>query len=139
MPSSEFRGSCICTAVSYRITGEPVAFNHCHCHRCRKSSGTGHASNILLKPENAEWLSGQELLGTFKVPDAKRFATVFCTRCGSPMPRVATDLSLAVIPAGSLDSDPPLAPTGRIFWRSRADWSCAAGKIPTWDEYPVKS
>jgi len=136
MSTAEFRGSCICGAISYEIRGEARAFYHCHCSRCRKSSGTGHASNIILKPESANWTSGQELLGTFRVPDAQRFRTVFCTRCGSPMPRVAPDLSLAVIPAGSLDSELPIGPTARIMWGSRATWSCPAGELPAWSEYP---
>lgn len=139
MASSDFRGGCICGSVAYEISGEPLGFNHCHCWRCRKSTGTGHASNIILKPVSAAWTAGEELLGTFKVPDAKRFRTVFCTRCGSPLPRVAPDLSIAVIPAGSLDSVPPLNPTARIFWESRAEWSCEAGGVPTWAEYAQKS
>jgi len=139
MGTSVFRGGCICGSVGYEITGEAFAFNHCHCWRCRKSSGTGHASNILLKLQSAAWTSGEELLGTFKVPDAERFRTVFCTRCGSPLPRVAPDLSIAVIPAGSLDTEPPLGPRARIFWDSRAAWSCEAGSVPTWAEYPDRS
>jgi len=137
--SSEFRGSCLCGAVSYEITGTPFDFFHCHCQRCRKATGTGHASNILLKPDSAKWTAGEENLAVFKVPDAKRFRTVFCRICGSPLPKVAPDLSIAVIPAGCLDGDPPLEPTGRIFQNFRADWSCEAGDIPAWSEYPRKS
>ena len=137
MTAAIFKGSCICGSVSYEITGEPSAFFHCHCSRCRKSSGTGHASNILLKPEAATWTAGEELLANFKVPDAARFRTVFCTRCGCPMPRVAPDLSIAVIPAGSLDNEPSIQPMARIMWDSRTDWSCEAGEIPCWPEYPA--
>jgi len=130
-------GSCLCGAISYKITGKSRAFNHCHCHRCQKATGTGHASNIIAKPDTAEWLSGEELINSFKVPDAERFRTVFCSRCGSPLPRIAPDLSIAVIPAGSLDNSPDIGPTARIFWSSRADWSCDAGDIPIWPEYPT--
>jgi hypothetical protein len=137
--SSEFRGSCLCGTVSYEITGTAFGFYHCHCQRCRKANGTGHASNILLKPDSATWISGEENIAGFKVPEAKRFRTAFCKTCGSPLPRVAPDLSIAVIPAGSLDSDPPLQPTDRIFWDSRADWSCDAGSIPSWPDYPQTS
>lgn len=138
MTSSVFEGSCLCETVKYRITGTPFDFFHCHCKRCRKANGTGHASNILIKPETAEWADGESNLGGFKVPDAKRFRTCFCTTCGSPLPKVAPDMSIAVIPAGSLDSEPPIGPTGRIFWDFRAGWSCEAGSFPTWPEYPQK-
>lgn len=136
MDAAEFKGSCICGSVRYEITGTPRAFFHCHCGRCRKASGTGHASNIIVKPESAEWTSGQERLGTYKVPDAERFRTVFCKDCGCPMPRIAADLSVAVIPAGSLDSEAPLDPTAHIMCGSKAGWSCAASDIPAWPEYP---
>ena len=139
MSSSEFRGSCLCGAVAYEIIGTPFDFFHCHCLRCRKANGTGHASNILVKPDSAKWTAGEDNLGGFKVPDAQRFRTSFCATCGSPLPRVAPDLSIAVIPAGSLDTDPPIKPTGRIFWDSRTDWSCEAGGVPAWSEYPKKS
>jgi hypothetical protein len=136
MANERMKGSCICGAVSYEIEGEPRGFFHCYCRRCRKSSGTGHASNVIVKPVSASWTAGEELLRNYKVPDAERFRTVFCSRCGSPMPRIAPDLSVAVIPAGSLDSDAPLTPTDRIMWESRAEWSCGAGDLPTWPEYP---
>jgi len=137
--SSDFRGSCLCGAVGYEITGTPLGFYHCHCRRCRKASGTGHASNIILKPDNVSWTAGEENIGGFNVPDAKRFRTAFCKTCGSPLPRVAPDLSIAAIPAGSLDNDPPLKPTARIFWDSRAPWSCDSGDITSWPEYPQQS
>lgn len=136
MAIASLKGSCICGAVSYEITGEPRAFYHCHCGRCRKSTGTGHASNIILKPESVTWTSGEDRLSSYKVPGAIRFRTLFCARCGSPMPRVAADLSFAVVPAGSLDTEVPLGPTDRIMWDSRADWSCDSGDLPAWPEYP---
>lgn len=136
MAGETFSGGCLCGAVQYEITGDVLTFLHCHCWRCRKSSGTGHASNLILKPETAQWISGEEKLGTFKVPDAKRFRTIFCSACGSPLPRIAPDMSIAVIPAGSLDHEPQATPVGRIFGDSKASWSCDNSDLPTWPEYP---
>jgi hypothetical protein len=139
MSSEKYSGSCICGSVKYEITGEFRALYHCHCTRCRKASGTGHASNVILAPDAAEWTEGEELLGRYKVPDAERFGTVFCRNCGSPLPRVALERNIAVIPAGSLDSSPDIEPTGRIFYGSKAVWSCDATELPAWDEYPQKT
>ena len=139
MTSNTYSGSCICGSVKYEITGEFRAFYHCHCTRCRKSSGTGHASNVILNPDTVEWTAGEELLGIYKVPDAERFRTVFCKNCGSPLPRVAPERNIAVIPAGSLDSSPDIEATARIFVGSKAAWSCGASELPEWSEYPRKS
>ena len=131
-------GSCLCNSVRYAIEGDLLAFNHCHCSRCRKATGTGHASNILLKPSAVEWSAGEDLLTRYQVPEAKRFATVFCRLCGSLMPRVAPDMSLAVIAAGTLDHDPGIQPERRIFEGSRAEWSCSADDLPGFEAYPPR-
>lgn len=136
MASISLSGSCLCGAVQFAARGEPVRFYHCHCGRCRKTSGTGHATNLMLKPGEVTWLQGEDRLVRYKVPDAERFATCFCGVCGSPLPRVVPELGVAVIPAGSLDSVPPMQPQARIFWDSRVDWSCDAGDLPVFAEYP---
>jgi hypothetical protein len=137
MTQAKFAGSCLCGSVQYEITGEPNRFYHCHCSRCRKASGTGHASNLIVKLGAVRWTAGEELIGGYKVPEAERFGTRFCTQCGSPLPRVNKDAGVAIIPAGSLDSEPPLAPQARIFWDSRASWSCSGDDLPVYPEYPA--
>ena len=115
MSSVNVNGSCLCGAVSYQVTGEAVRFYHCHCKRCRKATGTGHASNLLMAPQTSiSWLKGEEMLARYKVPEAERFYNCFCTQCGGPMPRVVPELDAVLIPAGSLDSDSPIPPQGRI-------------------------
>ncbi len=136
MSQLRLNGSCLCGAVHYETTGEPKRFYHCHCQRCRKATGTGHASNLMIVPESFTWISGEETLVRYKVPEAERFFTCFCGRCGSPMPRHVTELGIVVIPAGSLDNDPAITPQAHIFWESRADWSCSAGELPVFSEYP---
>ena len=133
---TKIKGSCLCGAVQYKVSGEAVRFYHCHCQRCRKATGTGHASNFTVKPESSlSWITGEDLLQRFKVPDAERFYNLFCKQCGSPMPRVVPELGAVLIPAGSLDSEPTMEPQGRIFWESRAGWSCTDNDLPTYAEY----
>ncbi|MDH4108069.1 MAG: GFA family protein [Gammaproteobacteria bacterium] len=136
MTRETLMGGCLCGAIRFEISGELRTFLHCHCRRCRKATGTGHATNLILVPDSVRWTAGEDLLASYKVPDAARFRTVFCPICGSPLPRVAPDLSMAVVPAGSLDSEPLARPLGRIFWDSRAGWSCDQDELPAWAEYP---
>jgi hypothetical protein len=137
MTGISVKGSCLCGSVKYEISGDAQRFMHCHCQRCRKTTGTGHASNILVTPlASITWLQGEELLARYKVPEAERFYNCFCTRCGSPMPRVVPELDAVLIPAGTLDEEPPLQPGGRIFQDSRAQWSCSGDDLPVYAEYP---
>jgi hypothetical protein len=131
-------GSCLCGSMRYEISGEAKRFYHCHCQRCRKTTGTGHASNLLVTPVGSlTWLAGEELLRRYKVPEAERFYNCFCSKCGSPMPRAVPELDAVVLPAGTLDAEPPIQPQARIFWDSRADWSCSGDDIPVFPEYPA--
>ncbi|MGV6827597.1 MAG: GFA family protein [bacterium] len=137
MSNSTVSGSCLCGAVTYEVSGDALRFSHCHCSRCRKATGTGHATNLLLTPVTGiRWLSGVENLLRFKVLEAERYYTCFCGTCGSPMPREVPEIDAVLIPAGSLDTSPPIQPQHHIFWGSKADWSCEAQGLPTYTEYP---
>ena len=135
MSASPLTGSCLCGAVHYAVAGEAKRFYHCHCQRCRKATGTGHASNLIIQPATLHWTSGEEHVRSFKVPEAQRFTNQFCERCGARLPRQPQGSDLVVLPAGSLDVEPPIAPQARIFVESRASWSCSGDDLPAYSEY----
>jgi hypothetical protein len=64
-----------------------------------------------------QWTGDTGLIGSFKVPDAKRFVRTFCTTCGGPLPKDIPDMDLVMIPAGTL------AVCRRLVLRiTRASW-----------------
>lgn len=136
MTQTVVKGSCLCGAVRYEASGEAKRFLHCHCSRCRKATGTGHASNLFLQPGALTWLSGEDHIRAFKVPEAQRFTNTFCSICGARLPREVKGAGMVVIPAGSLDDEAPLKPQARIFYGSRASWSCGGDELPAFDAYP---
>ncbi|MDQ1362825.1 MAG: hypothetical protein QG652_685 [Pseudomonadota bacterium] len=138
MPNT-FSGRCLCGAVQYTITGTAKRFYHCHCQRCRRASGTGHASNIVVKTDTNDkitWINGEQLIKRYKVPEAERFNNSFCTECGGRLPRYDAGMDVVFIPAGSLDNEPEIQPQARIFWDSRTAWSCDGSELPVFAEYP---
>lgn len=131
------QGSCLCGAVRYEAGPDFRAMVHCHCLRCRKGSGTAHSTNLVVEPGSFCWLSGTELVSRFDLPVAKSFGKWFCLQCGSPVPRPFRGGTLVMIPAGSLDVEPPIKPTDHIFWSSRPGWGCQSGDLQTHEEYPA--
>lgn len=123
-------GSCLCGKVVFQASGEPIRVNHCHCSRCRKSRGTGHATNLVMPIAGFRFVSGEESVHSFKVPDAKFFTHAFCSVCGSTMPRVDEARGLAIIPMGSLDDDPGVRPERHIFVESKAAWEEIHDDLP---------
>jgi len=135
MSITTLTGSCLCGACRYTVTGEAQRFYHCHSSRCRKASGTGHASNLFVQG-TLEWQSGEDRVKTFKLPEAERFSNTFCTECGGRVPRAIPQAGMVFIPAGSLDTEPDLRPQARIFIGSRSAWSCDETALTAFDAYP---
>jgi len=136
MPSDPVRGSCLCGLIRFEIDPPFLTFRYCHCSRCRKATGSACAANLFVEPAHFRWISGEESLTRYDLPEARHFATCFCNRCGSPLPRVTRDGTVVVVPAGSLDDDPAIRPEHHIFWGSRAPWSSDEDALPHFDEYP---
>ncbi|PZN34698.1 MAG: aldehyde-activating protein [Proteobacteria bacterium] len=130
------RGSCLCGAVTFEVEPPFQKMVHCHCSLCRKGTGTGHATNLVVRPAQLHWRSGEALITRFELRSTKAFGKWFCSRCGSPLPRIRRNSDIVVLPAGSLDTPPPISPTDHIFWDSRAPWSCPSGGLPTHAERP---
>jgi hypothetical protein len=136
MGSETLTGRCLCGAVTYRVSAPFKQFAHCHCERCRKATGTGHATNLYVEPGNFEWLTGEDRTARYDLPTAKSFATTFCRTCGSPLPHHTRSGRTVVVPAGSLDDAPSMTPQAHIFWESRAAWDCSCDDVPTFAAYP---
>ena len=115
-------GSCLCGSVTFELIGEVDGFYLCHCLRCRRSTGSAHASNIFTKPENIKWLSGEDLIKRYELPEVDRFMKQFCSKCGSGVPYVNRLRTKLVIPAGSLTEQFEAPPGQNIFWESKAKW-----------------
>ena len=137
MPQITLKGSCLCGAVHYEVSGDAQRFYHCYCSRCRKSSGTGHATNLMIADGKLAFSKGESLLKLYKVPEAELFARQFCGNCGSSVARFVPEKNAVVVPAGSLDSEVSIKPQARIFWDSRTEWSCDGDALPRHAEYPA--
>jgi hypothetical protein len=130
MADEVLRGSCLCGAVTYEIRAPFLRFAHCHCSRCRKATGSAHASNVYVAPAQFTWTAGRVETVRFDLPSARSFATTFCRQCGAPLPHHTRSGREVVVPAGSLDQEPQLRPQAHIFWDSRPGWSCTEGDLP---------
>ena len=138
MSDKQVDGSCLCRKVRYRITGNMGVFQYCHCSRCRKFTGSAHAANLFVSPDQFNWLAGEELVGRYDPVDTKYFATCFCKSCGSSLPWLSKSKKVVVIPAGTLDEDPGIRPTQNIFYGSRPEWYSHASSLPEHEEMPLR-
>lgn len=136
MPPDSISGSCLCGSVRFTFQAPQSAFRYCHCSRCRKASGSAHASNIFVPQEQFAWSAGENLVKRYKLPGAKTFAVWFCTHCGSRVPHQIQERNEYLIPAGLLDDDPAMRPQHSIYWGSQAPWYVEPQDMPRFTERP---
>ena len=43
-----FQGGCLCGAITYKISGEPIVVAHCYCRDCQRISGAGHTTGAMF-------------------------------------------------------------------------------------------
>jgi len=124
-------GTCLCGAVRYKVTGTPIAFDLCHCQRCREASGSAFMAELVFEATDFEWVSGGSLVKTYEAPVRVRppgYRRTFCEVCGGPVPTV--ERHVIRIPAGTLDDDPGLRPQRHIFVDFKAAWFDIADGLP---------
>ena len=130
------RGSCLCGAVTFEVTEPFKSAYNCHCSRCRYGRAAAHASNGFVSYDGVRFLSGEDRIKTYKVPDARHFTQAFCEVCGSLTPRRDATRNIAVIPLGSLDDDPGIRPFSHIYVTSKAEWHDITDDLPQFPEGP---
>jgi hypothetical protein len=123
MSDQTLRGSCLCKEVRYELRPPFLRFAHCYCSRCRKATGGVRATNIAVPIDQFRWTAGEELISRYDLPEARSFATAICTRCGCPVPHATRNGEQAIVPAGTLDDEPPTRPSAHRQWASRVAWA----------------
>ena len=128
-----YRGSCHCGAVRYEIE-RLETLGHCHCLTCRKTHSAQFNSAGRVLDANFRWLQGRELLTDYRSSANK--SRFFCSRCGCHIAAKNDGSDYWILRAASLDDDPGIRPSRRI-WRSHdAPWLFEDGDIPSYPEFP---
>jgi hypothetical protein len=77
----ERRGRCLCGAVRYRVTGEPIWVAHCHCDSCRRASSAALVTWAGFRRPDFAFTAGEPAAYRSSPGVVRRF----CPRCGSPL------------------------------------------------------
>jgi len=136
MHAQNYKGTCLCGSVKYSVQSKLQRFYFCHCQQCRKLTGSAFAANLLLKPVEIEWVSGEQFVKRFDYPGDRMFSRVFCAECGSGLPFLNEIGDTLIIPAGSLDHELDIEPDINIFWADRAAWYEAGVSAPGCAGFP---
>ena len=130
------KGSCLCGAVSYEVSGELGPINYCHCRRCRKATGSAFNTGAPVKASDFRLVAGEGDLGHF-VNAATGLDRTFCRKCGSPIySRRASAAEVIRVRVGTLDTPVTAKPAAHIYVASKAAWFDIRDDIPQHPERP---
>lgn len=79
------RGHCLCGAIQFEATGEPLWQAVCHCESCRRATSSPVTAFVGFPRDAVTW-SG-ELPGRYQLTE--KAERLFCKQCGSQLAYVS--------------------------------------------------
>lgn len=120
------RGSCLCGAVSFHLTGQMRGIIACHCTECRKV--TGHYWAATSVAEEDLHLDRDEGLARYRSSAA--ITRGFCKKCGSTLFYKPVAEARVVVSAGALEPGSGLSLTHHAFVDEKGDYYDIADGLP---------
>ncbi len=131
-----FAGGCLCGAVRYTVSAEPMFPGHCQCSGCRKSGGSGHASMFAV-PASAFSRSGATTVYESVADSGNAIGREFCPICGSRVFSTNAAMpDLAFISAASLDDPEIFKPSLVVFTAEAPSWDFVDPSLPAFEGMP---
>ena len=129
-------GGCGCGHVRYRVRGEPIFVNNCHCRLCQQQTGSTSVVNMFIEGEAVELLSGSLTEHGLTAGSGGEHLICRCEKCGSALwsvyPRLGR-LGLG-IRVGTLDDPGSVTPDAVIFTESKMPWVALPHGIPAFEK-----
>ena len=129
-------GGCLCGAVRYSTTAEPVMAGHCACDNCRAGTGAEHAT-LFAMPTEALSITGVTSSYSHPGGSGTTITRHFCPTCGShTLSQNSAMEHLRMVPIGGLDDIARVQPSMFVFHSKKAPWDTAGDKLTTFDTMP---
>lgn len=132
-------GGCLCGAVRYEITAEPIVTGHCYCEDCRRTSATARATHVMV-PQESFAVTGEVRAYDRPADSGNIVSRRFCPACGSAVFSTNSGMpAFAFVRASSLDDLDAVTP-GVVAYASRApQWDPADPALPAFAEMPTEA
>jgi hypothetical protein len=127
------KGQCHCGAVRYETSGDPVYHAVCHCHDCRRATGSPLVSWALFAAGQVA-IEGE----TKTYASSEHGRRLFCAECGSSLfyTNEIVFPGMIDVQTGTLD-DPDFQPAGvQVQTAERIGWVAKLHELPEFERYP---
>ncbi len=116
------QGGCLCSAIRFRVSGEPIYSSICHCATCRRASAAPTVAWLTFDRGQIEILSGQPRVYRSSLGVVRQF----CGTCGSQLSYEQADRPTTIdITTASMDNPNLFPPTMEVWLEHRLLWQAA--------------
>jgi hypothetical protein len=129
-------GQCLCGAVTFTLSAEPIAARICWCRDCQHISANGTVN--LLVHADALTTSGTVSEYVRKADSGNDVARQFCPNCGTHLfARSSGRPQFRVVRAGNLDNPSSIRPSMNIWSTSAPAWACLDPALERVEQQPL--
>jgi hypothetical protein len=121
--SAPYEGGCLCGALRYRLSQEPITLYACHCTDCQRQSGSAFNLSMLVPRPALEAIQGTFGRRSVPLSGERVWNGVYCATCFTRLwsepekfPQIST------LRPGTLDDTSWLRPVAHIWTRSKQPW-----------------
>lgn len=81
---SDHEGGCLCGAIRYRVTADPVRVTMCHCRFCQRGSGAAYIVEPIFNRSDLHVIEGTPSTYHHRSEGSGKTLSVnFCNACGT--------------------------------------------------------
>ena len=128
-------GGCLCGAIRYTYTGQPLRTFLCHCVDCQKANGSAFTAGLVV-PREALNVTGPAPAGYTKTADSGNWIRrEFCPNCGGALfTQLQRVPDVVILKVGSLDDPSQFKPGEHIWCHAEWDWARIDDGVPRYPQ-----
>ena len=117
---NEIKGNCACGNVKYKIEGNPLFTQACHCKNCKLSTGSSFVIHTMVMEEDFK-ISGDVASIDLPTGSGEGYNAYFCIICGVYV-FCRYNISKGRIAVRTQTLEKPIEPQAHIFIKSKDPW-----------------
>ena len=133
--SKTISGGCHCGAVRYEFSGDPVVGAMCHCDNCKRFTGTGHATNLVV-PADGFSVTGELSTYSYNAESGNEMIRYFCPSCGTPVYGTSEGSPNVVLRVGGFDDPNEFEARVSLFTPRATPWDHIDENTKSFDGMP---
>lgn len=137
--AAPFSGGCLCGAIRYESSAEPVFSINCHCRDCQRTTGTAYAPVLAVPKDAVKITQGEPTYYTVTADSGETVSRGFCPECGAGIfSKLSANPDIMGLKAASLDDPSWFKPAMDIYTDSAQPWDVMNPDVPKVPKMPPR-